>query len=185
MKKLRGGSSNDQDTYFAILLLVGFGNVAWFATQGAWDAMGFFFCAYAVGHYVWKKPHWAVAAAIVAANLFFLTLGVREGLVSMKNAPSKVGAKAPDVKAPDAKGAPPKAPVAHQKDAFTDMFGSDSNLEKLMQRQTQLMSQLKNMAPLMQSAKEALKQLPSGYLEKALKTLKTNMAKGKDSGVAM
>jgi hypothetical protein len=183
MKKLRGGSSKDQDTYFAILLLLGFGNVAWFATRGAWDATGFFFCAYAVGHFVWKKPHWAVAAAIVAANLFYLTLGVREGLVSMKTAPPKV--KAPDEKAPDAKAAPPKAPVAAQKDAFTDMFGSDSNLEKLMQRQTQLMSQLKNMAPLMQSAKEALKQLPSGYLEKALKTLKTNMAKGKDSGVAM
>jgi hypothetical protein len=27
----------------------------------------------------------------------------------------------------------------------------------------------------MQSAKEALRQLPAGYLDKALKTLKTNM----------
>lgn len=188
MRRLKGGSSSDHDTYFAILLMLGFGNVAWFLTQGAVDGAAFFFCVYAVGHFTMKKPYLAVAAAIVASNLFVLTQGVREGLEPMK----KVGAKSQKGKVDDKnKGAPAKAPApspskpaaapaeGDQKDAFTDMFGSESNLEKLMQRQTQLMSQLKNMAPLMQSAKEALKQLPSGYLEKALKTLKTNMAKEK------
>jgi hypothetical protein len=72
-------------------------------------------------------------------------------------------------------------PKPKERDAFTDMFSAanENNLEKLMQRQTVLMSQLKNMAPLMQSAKEAIKQLPAGYLEKALKVLKTNLKNGR------
>jgi hypothetical protein len=72
-------------------------------------------------------------------------------------------------------------PKPKENDAFTDMFSAanENNLEKLMQRQTVLMSQLKNMAPLMQSAKEAIKQLPAGYLEKALKVLKTNLKNGR------
>jgi len=157
MKKTTG-----VDSYFAIFLILAVGNVGWFASRDAWNSIAFLLCCVAVASYLMTDKAAAIAAAIFAANLYDLSEGIQEGLKNQGKA---------------------KAKKPSQKDAFTDMLGSGSNLEQLMKRQTLLMSQLKNMAPLMQSAKEALKQLPAGYLEKALKTLKTNMGKNKVSDI--
>ncbi len=130
----------------------------WFAAQNDAKAFGILICLVLLATHFVQNYAAAIASAIALTFLFRFVQGVHEGMET----------KAPAKKEPKAVGA---------KDAFTEMLGSanDGNLEELMKRQTVLMSQLKDMAPLMQSAKEALRQLPAGYLDKALKTLKTNM----------
>jgi hypothetical protein len=47
------------------------------------------------------------------------------------------------------------------------------DLGTLMKQQSRLMESIKNMGPLMQSAKEALSHIPKDFLEKAVKNIKT------------
>jgi len=166
----------------------------WYASQGDWTTLGFFACTLIFTKFVIKHRPFALIIAIAVSFLFKQVNNVQEGLENKKGAPPVVAAAAVSKKKIEStttttkvqpkeeeKKEPAKKalPKSRQDDTFTDMFSAanENNLEKLMQRQTVLMSQLKNMAPLMQSAKEAIKQLPAGYLEKALKTLKTNLKK--------
>ena len=164
----------------------------WYASQGDWTTLGFFACTLIFTLFVIKHRPFALIIAIAVSFLFKQINNVQEGLENKKGAPPVAAAASKkkisstttttkDKPKEEETEEPAKKPEpkSKQDDTFTDMFSAanENNLEKLMQRQTVLMSQLKNMAPLMQSAKEAIKQLPAGYLEKALKTLKTNLKK--------
>ncbi len=188
------------DLYLALLFAVL--NATWFISEKDWRSLGFFvasailFVHFGEMYYLGGAAA-AVLLATLAAILFRSMQQSRvEGMdnddaaddddedVDMRRKEEEKKEKEEAEAKKAAKAATPKPKAAQPKDAeaFKDMFsGSDTNLEKLMERQTVLMKQLKNMAPLMQSAKEALKQLPAGYLEKALKTLKTNMKKNPES----
>lgn len=141
-------------TDLALASVVALVSAYWLASQGDGNSFGFLVGALILTTHFVKNLPLAILAGVAGAFLFRLVQGVHEGLENQGKKKKK-----------------------KTKDNFTDMLGAanDGNLEKLMQRQTVLMSQLKDMAPLMQSAKEALRQLPAGYLDKALKSLKTNM----------
>lgn len=190
------------DLYLALLFAVL--NAAWFVSEKDWNSLGFFVAASILFVHFGEMCYvgGAAAAVLLATMAAILFRSMRqsrvEGMdneneIEIDDADDDVDARRKEEEEEDAAKAKAKANAANaanaakgktQKmpakdaEAFKDMFsGSDTNLEKLMDRQTVLMKQLKNMAPLMQSAKEALKQLPAGYLEKALKTLKTNLKK--------
>ena len=147
--KQRGGSVMDAPTVLYIVVFIAVLNVIAFGTANDWTSI--IFMALAGGATFAVKPDltFALVVGIVASNLYRATSGVHEGMTDKKD--EKIKGK-------------------ETSDVLSSLESVD--LGTLMKQQSRLMESIKNMGPLMQSAKEALSQIPPDFLEKAVKNIK-------------
>lgn len=155
-------------TIWYVVVVVALLNVVAFLSEKSWSSIGILLLASGVTYAVKPDRTLALVAGIVVANLYKATAGVHEGM-AIKN--RKKPAKKPDATLKKNASKPKENAVP---EALTSMLGgSEKSLEGLMDRQNQLMANLKNMQPIMAQAQQMMSHLPKGFMDKALKQLTT------------
>ena len=158
-------------TIWYVVVVVALLNVVAFLSEKSWSSIGILLLASGVTYAVKPDRTLALVAGIVVANLYKATAGVHEGMKGNRN---RKDARKKDKRKPQAEETTKEKPSA----PLDAMLGSKENLEGLMDRQNQLMANLKNMQPIMAQAQEMMAHLPKNFMENAMKklTAKNNLA---------
>ena len=192
---VKKGKGNSIVFYIAVVIAVI--NLIAFVVEANWTAFLFFVLATFATFKIKPDKTFALITGIIVSNLYRATNGLHEGLTSSKSIQDLKGDE-PDEKernmsiADDnitdgidvkkATKAPTKTPKpTMSKVKSTNKSNDDLNLdsmlnsgavEQMMDRQSQLMKNLKQMQPMIAQAKNMLNALPKGFVKQALQQFK-------------
>ena len=192
VKKEKGNS-----IVFYIAVVIAVINLIAFVVEANWTAFLFFVLATFATFKIKPDKTFALITGIIVSNLYRATNGLHEGLTSSKSIQDLKGDE-PDEKkgnmsiaddsitdAIDVKNAT-KAPTKTPKpmmskvkstnksndDLNLDSMLNSGDVEQMMDRQSQLMKNLKQMQPMIAQAKNMLNALPKGFVKQALQQFK-------------
>jgi hypothetical protein len=175
-------TKSNNKTIWYVVVVVAILNVVAFFSEKNWSSLGILVLASGVTYAVKPDRTLALVAGIIVANLYKATAGVHEGMTGEEAKKRRAKSKKPTDKAADEviedepseaddEGAD-KASAEDTMEPLTAMFsGSEKSLEGLMDRQNQLMVNLKNMQPIMAQAQQMMAHLPKDFMTTALKKL--------------
>lgn len=195
---VKKGKGNSIVFYIAVVIAVI--NVIAFVVEANWTAFLFFVLATFATFKIKPDKTFALITGIIVSNLYRATNGLHEGLTSskstqdlkdneedtnvksvsiadddfvdgiiVKNTPIKGATNGP-TKAPKPTLSKPK--VKNNDDLKLDNMLNSGAVEQMMDRQTQLMKNLKQMQPMIAQAKNMLNALPKGFVKQALQQFK-------------
>ena len=190
------GTKKINDTVFYIAVVVAVLNAIGFITENNWTAVVLFLLATFATYSLKPEKTLAIVTGIIVSNVYRALDGSHEGMENKKSELPDMGDDGlDDVPPPTEAVTPPKASTARKTSATTastvskkpkakeestldddlnldNMLGGQGSLEGLMDRQTQLMKNLKNMQPMIAQAKNMLSALPKGFVKQALQQFK-------------
>lgn len=161
-------------TIWYVVVVVALLNVVAFLSEKSWSSLGILVLASGVTYAVKPDRTLALVTGIVVANLYKATAGVHEGMKGGKpegNRNRKQRKQSKESTIEEEAVAAPKADAKGVDEALTMLGGSEKSLEGLMDRQNQLMANLKNMQPIMAQAQQMMAHLPKKFMEEALEKL--------------
>ena len=174
--------SKTNKTIWYVVVVVALLNVVAFFSEKSWSSLGILVLASGVTYAVKPDRTLALVAGIIVANLYKATAGVHEGMKGKKEGMNRRNKRRPSTaetteeetdepkEADDEDKAVEEATDATE--PLTSMLGgSEKSLEGLMDRQNQLMANLKNMQPIMAQAQQMMAHLPKDFMNKAMKKL--------------
>jgi hypothetical protein len=177
------------NTVFYIALVVAVLSAIGFFVESNFTALIFFVLATFATYSIKPDRTLALVTGIIVSNLYRVTNGVHEGLTSKKDTEkAKKKTDQDEDTETDGLDKPVDDPIdtkalkkAETKDT-TEKFSNNINLDALlegngsldsmMERQTKLMDNLKNMQPMIAQAKSMLNALPKGFVQQALQQFK-------------
>jgi len=185
------GTKKINDTVFYIAVVVAVLNAIGFITENNWTAVVLFLLATFATYSLKPDKTLAIVTGIIVSNVYRALDGSHEGMTNNKSALPDLGDDGlDDIPPPTEAVTAPKSSTASKTSATTastvskktkvedddlnldNMLGGQGSLEGLMDRQTQLMKNLKNMQPMIAQAKNMLSALPKGFVKQALQQFK-------------
>ena len=170
--KRRGGSLDSKAAFYVVSIIAVLNIIAYLSVRD-WNAIFFFILAGLVTYGFDTNKTLVLVIAIVAATLFRITRYQREGMAKPtpkipKKKPLPVAHEIQEFKSGMPQIPETDDPVSLMKEAM-----SGANMEgltnKLMKNQKSMISMAQNLQPMMKQATEMMKNLPEGFLEKAMK----------------
>ena len=159
-------SKTNNKTIWYVVVVVVLLNVVAFFSEKSWSSIGILVLASGLTYAVKPDRTLALVAGIIVANLYKATTGVHEGMAGKSSGESSKTQEEEPAPQKKKKSLENKSPAI---DLQTLMGGGkDGGLDGMMSRQKELMTNLKNMQPLMAQAQEMMANLPEGFMEKAL-----------------
>jgi len=188
------------ETVFYIAVIVGVFNSIAFLVEAHWVAFIFFLLVTGATYAIKPDKTFALVTGIIVSNVFLIVSGIDpksyEGMSTKKKREMEDAMNeeqlqeeeeqeqinADDEEAVGEGEEEEEEGMQNKKekgggDVMADLdidgiMGSNSSLEGLMERQTKLMQNLKDMQPMMAQAKNMLNALPKGFVKKALQQFK-------------
>lgn len=157
-------------TIFYIVLIIAVLNVLGYTSTKDWNSLTFFLLASGVTYAVTQHRVLSLVVGVVGASLFRAS-GVmhREGLTTRRSkiAPDHSDDEDTDIYASTKE--PDNTRVEAEDDYSINAF---ENFEGQIKKQRQMLKLSKEMAPIAKSMNQLIKNLPEGFIENALETLK-------------
>jgi hypothetical protein len=186
------------ETVFYIAVIVGVFNSIAFMVEAHWVAFIFFLLVTGATYAIKPDKTFALVTGIIVSNVFLIVSGIDpksyEGMSTKKKREmedemneeqlqeeeeqNQINADDEEAVEDEDEGMQNKKEKGGS-NVMADLdidgiMGSNSSLEGLMERQTKLMQNLKDMQPMMAQAKNMLNALPKGFVKKALQQFKPN-----------
>ena len=175
------GTKKINDTVFYIAVVVAVLNAIGFITEKNWTAVVLFVLATFATYSLKPEKTLAIVTGVIVSNVYRALDGSHEGMANKGEDgldPVVDGSKASKAKPKASTASKTAATTASSvgkkgKDEFEELnidsvLGGNGSLEGLMDRQTKLMKNLKNMQPMIAQAKNMLNALPKGFVKQAL-----------------
>jgi hypothetical protein len=163
---------SSESSVWYVVLIVAVLNVVAFVSEKNWHALIFFALATGATYAIKPDKVLALVTGVIVSNVFKATVGVHEGYASRgkPEEPDASNAKDDNPLSLDNDESTPK-PAPSKKKKEVDPLDSaleGTSLDGLMKRQTELMTNLKTMQPLILQAKSMMKAIPPGMMKKAM-----------------
>jgi hypothetical protein len=172
-------------TIFYVAVVIAVLNSVAFVVEGNWTAFLFFLLTVFATYSIKPDGTIALVSGVVVSNLYRAIDGVQEGMETKNPKDSLSPSETANTSASNDSGSNDTANTK-KKTTQPDTTGlDDDNMDKdiddvmgdegfqnLMNRQTKLMQNMKNMQPMIAQAKNMLNALPKGFVKQALQQFK-------------